>query len=134
MSPAPDLEGTWVFDASRVEQLEEVASTRAGPSRALAAERARRDFVDLWIAFTNSKATLHTATTERTVNYRVVRWQGPLVVLVADEADGIVSTSVKVEGDRLTWFDSRGEVEFVLKRTTDDGKSSGLPTAKGDLR
>lgn len=115
-SPSAALEGTWVFDPSRAERLFVVTAAPEGPERKRALERTLRDMKDLEIVFAKDQVTLSTGLTSRTVEFRVGQIEGSVVDLERLRDGQWIHTSLAVEGDTMTWFDSDGEIEFVLKR------------------
>jgi hypothetical protein len=112
----PQLPGTWIFDEARVSELYEVVAAPEGPERERALARARSQHAEFEIVFTDDEATLMTGTARRSVPYRVRAWHGLVVQLEALHGETVVTTIVKVDEDRMTWFDRDGEVEFVLRR------------------
>lgn len=116
--PKPDLRGRWVFDRDRADQLYVVTSMPEGPEQQRALQRAYKDMEGLEVEFDDQTATLRTAWSERTVYYEVTRWYGPLVDVVGrpDPYGPPTSSSLRIDGERLTWFDADGEVEFVLRK------------------
>lgn len=117
------LPGVWVTDTSRLNELR-VVDHLVGDERARALARAEEDYRDLQIVFTLDEASMTLGGVTRTVHYRVVGWQGPIVDLQTLQNGVETRTSLRVDGDQLTWFDRDGEVEFVLRRT--------VPTSKGE--
>ncbi len=114
--PKPDLVGTWVLDEARVGTLYEVTSAPEGPERSRAEARVRRAHADLLVEFSVDTVQLSVGSLEREVTYQVLGTYGPLVVVEGVHDGGVVNTTLKLEGDHLTWFDADGEVEFVLPR------------------
>jgi len=70
----------------------------------------------LTVVFTANEVTLTTAAARRTVPYRIRERQGPMVELERERDGQWLGTSVMVQGDAMTWFDTQGEIEFVLRR------------------
>jgi hypothetical protein len=112
----PQLPGTWVFDEARVGELYEVIAAPDGPERDRALARARSRHADLRIEFTETEATLDTGAARRSLPYRLRAWNGPVVQLEGLQGEQVVVSTLKVDGDRMTWFDRDGEIEFVLRR------------------
>ena len=115
--PPPDLAGTWELDETRVAQLYEVTTVPEGPERDRALARALHQHGAMRVEFTEDVATLYTKNATRSLPYKIRAWHGPVVQLEGLQGDQVVSTTLKVDGDRLTWFDRDGEIEFVLRRT-----------------
>lgn len=112
----PDLTGTWVLDDARVEALYEVSSAPEGPERLRAVARVKRAHADLVVEFGGETVQLSVGGIEREVTYQVIGTYGPLVVVEGLDGTEVINTTLKLEGDHLTWFDGDGEVEFVLRR------------------
>lgn len=115
-SPSAALDGTWVFDPSRAERLFVVTAAPEGPERERALERTLRDMKDLEIVFAKNHVTLSTGLASRTVEFRVRQVEGSVVDLERLRDGQWIHTALAVEGDAMTWFDSDGEIEFVLRR------------------
>lgn len=116
-SPSLVLGGTWVFDPTRADRLLVVQVAPEGPERERALERALEDMATFSVTFAPPLVTLKTDVASRTVPYRIRQIEGSIVELERDRDGEWVSTSLAVEGDRLTWFDVDGDVEFVFRRT-----------------
>lgn len=114
--PPPSLPGTWVFDHTRIAELYEVTTTPKGPERDRAIVRARNRHAHLRIDFTQTEATLVNGAHRRSLPYRIRAWHGPVVQVEGLQGDDVVVSTLKVDGDRMTWFDRDGEVELVLRR------------------
>jgi hypothetical protein len=115
--PPPALAGTWKLDETRIAELYEVAAAPSGPERERAIVRALDHHRALEIEFTDEVATLHTENATRSLPYRIRAWHGNALQVEGLQGDEVVSSTLKVDGDRLTWFDRDGEIEFVLRRT-----------------
>lgn len=112
----PQLPGTWVFDDARAGELYEVVTAPVGPERDRALARARSRHADLQIEFTDDEAKLRSGAVQRSLPYRIRAWHGPVVQVEGLQGDDVMVSTLKVDGDRLTWFDRDGEIEFVLRR------------------
>lgn len=115
----PQLPGTWVFDETRAAELYEVISAPVGPERERALARAHSRHADLQIEFTDDEAKLSSGALRRSLPYRIRAWTGPVVQVEGLQGDDVVVSTMKVDGDRLTWFDRDGEIEFVLRRQSE---------------
>jgi hypothetical protein len=112
----PSLPGTWVFDSTRITELYEVSTTPEGPERDRALARAHVHHGQLRVEFTAEEATLVNGAHRRSLPYRVRAWHGPVVQVEGLQGDRVVVSTLKIDHDRLTWFDRDGEIELVLRR------------------